>query len=83
MWNFNMDEAPKSFIKTETHIQKGKEVERKTLVQVKLFLAGKDDLVTPSYWMPDQGRWNMFTKDCQPIAFMEWPTHPHKGDQHD
>ena len=75
-WNFNIDEAPKGYYKT-TRKKFGKvEKEVREHVPVKIIAAGNDGVVTISRWLPDEGRWNMFSKDVPPLAWQHWPEHP-------
>lgn len=76
MWNFNMDEAPKGEYETVTRELKGKDVSYKRYVPVYIFAAGNNLVVTPSRWLPEEGRWSMFTKGVPPIAWHPWPEHP-------
>jgi hypothetical protein len=75
-WNFNMDQAPRGNVRVERRTigKNAVEVERHTPSPI--IAAGACGVVTPSYWLPASGRWNMFTKDRPPIAWMPWPTHP-------
>lgn len=43
---------------------------------VKIIALGSVGTVTLSRWMPKENRWEMFTKDCPPIAWQPWPTAP-------
>lgn len=75
-WNFNMDEAPRGTFRDVV-----KTVGKNTVMSVVhdpdlIIAAGSGGIVTLSKWLPDQGRWNMFTKDVPPLAWMPWPTHP-------
>lgn len=79
-WNFNMDDAPRG--RTETRTRKGKDgsqTEYEHFVPVKILAAGSGDVVTISRWLPDEQRWNMFSKDVPPIAWQPFPDHPHAG----
>lgn len=72
-WNYNMSEAPKGSYR-EVAIGKGT---RKIHEPVRIIAAAPDsDVVTISNWLPDQERWNMFTKERPPIAWAPWPEHP-------
>lgn len=76
-WNFNMEEAPKGRTETREYVQGAKTVSRSVFVPDRIIAASADGVtVTPSSWMPDQGRWNMFNKDTPPIAWQPWPEHP-------
>ena len=75
-WNFNMDEAPRGSYRDVVKTV-GKNT-KMTVVHVPdlIIAAGNGGVVTLSRWLPDQSRWNMFTKDAPPFAWMPWPTHP-------
>lgn len=76
-WNFNMDEAPKGRYRTVTRNMKGQDIETQVFVPEPIFAAASDgETVTISKWMPKEERWNMFTKDTPPIAWMPFPKHP-------
>jgi hypothetical protein len=45
----------------------------------KIIAAGNGAVVTVSKWMEKEGRWNMFTKDVPPLAWVLWPDHPQNG----
>lgn len=78
-----MDEAPKGSYETVTRKAKDKEITYERHVPALIIAAGNDLVVTPSRWLPDEGRWNMFTKDVPPIAWYPWPEHPLKGTPQD
>lgn len=71
-WNFNMSEAPRGH--TETRMAKGKPYE--AFVPDRIIAAGSGDTVTVSQWLPKGERWEMFTAEVPPIAWMPWPKHP-------
>lgn len=78
-WNFNMDTAPKGTYREvfKGNDKLGQPIYRKVYESVRLLAAdGSSDLVTITNWIPDQERWNMFTKDKPPIAWAPWPEHP-------
>jgi hypothetical protein len=76
-WNFNMGEAPRGRFETVTRkTPKGTETQVQRHFPDLILAAGNNRVVTASRWLPDEGRWNMFTKECPPIAWMPWPTHP-------
>jgi hypothetical protein len=62
-----------------------RDYERKAHVKEQIFAAGSCGVVTVSYWIPDQGRWNMFTKAVPPMAWRPYeegvplPRHPLAG----
>lgn len=41
-----------------------------------IIAAGSKGHVTVSKWLPREERWQMFSKDTPPLAWMPWPTHP-------
>lgn len=75
-WNFNMDEAPRGeTIKVERKVG-NHVVTIERHVPVNIIAAGNNRVVTVSQWIPDQQRWNMFSKNTPPLAWMPWPEHP-------
>ena len=76
-WNFNIDEAPKSYVEIATKPgPKGADVEFKRIVYRHIIAASSCGKVTRSYWVPKDGRWCMFSVNSPPIAWMPWPEHP-------
>lgn len=77
-WNRDMSVAPKGT--TDMRQRKGKdgsETDYEHFVPAKIIAAASDGkTVTVSNWLPEQGRWNMFTKEQPPVAWMPWPDHP-------
>lgn len=74
-WNFNMEEAPKGYFKdTEIKI-KGEVKIVKKYIKENVIVAGEKNTVTVSNWIPSDERWNMFTKDCPPVAWIPFPKH--------
>jgi len=79
-WNFDMTTAPRGETKLVRRVIGKNEVEREEHVPVRIFAAGADGAtVTPSKWLPKEGRWEMFTAAVPPIAWMPWPEHPEKA----
>lgn len=76
MWNFDISAAPKGTYRTITRTIRNKEVTSEEHVPEPIIAAGNDGCVTVSRWLPKEGRWNMFTADVPPIAWMPWPKHP-------
>ncbi len=75
-WNFNMDEAPRGHFEDVTRTI-GKNVVMSVVhVPEPIIAAGNDGVVTVSRWIDREKRWNMFTADVPPIAWMPWPKHP-------
>ena len=75
-WNFNIDEAPRGEFREVTRNIGKNEVTMEEHIPVLIIAAGNDGVVTPSKWIEKDQRWNMFTKDVPPLAWMPWPTHP-------
>ena len=72
-WNFDMDAAPRGHTK-ETVVGKAT---RDIHVREMIVVAADDGkTVTSSRWLPDEGRWEMFTKDHPPIAWQPWSKTP-------
>lgn len=77
IWNFDMAAAPRGEHRTVKRIIGKNEVEVLEHIPVTIIAASATGgVVTPSRWLPDQGRWNMFTVASPPIAWQEWPKHP-------
>ena len=75
-WNFDMDAAPKGNTVTVTRTVKDREVTYDKHIPELIIAAGNGGVVTLSRWLPDEGRWNMFTKATPPLAWQPWPAHP-------
>ena len=74
-WNFDMSAAPKGEHRQVPIGSKGGT--RSIHVPTRIIAAAADGkTVTISGWVDDQNRWNMFTQDAPPIAWMPWPDHP-------
>lgn len=59
-WNFDIDAAPRGGEKTITgKVAGSRDYERKAHTKDRIFAAGTGGVVTVSYWIPDQERWNM------------------------
>lgn len=75
-WNFDMAVAPRGEAQTRTiHTAKG-DRQITEHAHVRLIVAGSKGTVTLSRWLHEEGRWEMFTKDVPPIAWMPWPEAP-------
>lgn len=77
-WNFNMDEAPKG----KWHdVEDNKGKTKRVFIAVKLF-AARGGCLTYTRWIPDEERWEFFTKDHPPEAWMPWiPPLPPQEDE--
>ena len=75
-WNFDMAAAPRGETRMVTRTIGKNEVEVAEHVPALIIAAGSNLVVTVSKWLPDQGRWNMFSKDAPPMAWQPWPAHP-------
>lgn len=81
-WNFDINEAPKGHYENVPYEHNGKQLSRSTFIPAYIMAASIDGkTVTRSAWMPDQQRWNMFTKEHPPIAWQLWPAHPTPSDE--
>jgi hypothetical protein len=85
-WNFDISAAPTGGERTITgKVGGSRDYERKSHIKEHIFAAGTGGVVTVSYWIPDQGRWNMFTKAVPPMAWRTYvegaplPRHPLAG----
>lgn len=76
-WNFDMSQAPRGSFRIVKCSNGKKEFERKVFVPEQIITACKDDqIVTVSYWLEPQKRWNGYATDEQPIAWQPFPKHP-------
>lgn len=75
-WNFDMAVAPRGTTRMVTRIIGKVATEVEEHVPTLIIAAGNNNIVTVSKWLPDQGRWNMFSKDTPPTAWQPWPAHP-------
>lgn len=75
-WNFDMSAAPRGEIVLQTRKGANGPVEVPVYKHVRLIALGSAGVVTLSRWLPDEKRWEMFTKDVPPIAWQPWPTAP-------
>lgn len=79
-WNFDISQAPTGqmeTIATGKTDKQGNPIYREVHVSPRIIAAGSKGVVTLSKWLPDEGRWEMFSKDAPPLAWMLWPSHPH------
>lgn len=85
-WNFDLSQAPKGYVETVYRKNKdGTETGIEVYRHQRIIAASKCGIVTISKWLPvtergEGGRWECFTKESPPIAWHEWPTHPHAGE---
>lgn len=76
-WNFDMNAAPRGENKKMLRVIGKTETLVEVHFPVLIIAAGADGTtVTATSWLPKQERWNMFSKDHPPIAWMPWPDHP-------
>lgn len=75
-WNFDMDSAPRGEVYTRVVSTKKGHKELPGFRYEKVILAGACGTVTVSRWLPEEERWEMFSKKENPIAWMAWPTSP-------
>lgn len=85
-WSFDIDAAPRGGEKVITGKVAGAHAfERRVHVRERIFAAGSCGVVTVSHWIPDQERWNMFSKAVPPMAWRPYeegaplPRHPLAG----
>ncbi|MFC6487330.1 hypothetical protein [Nitratireductor sp. GCM10026969] len=78
-WNFDISQAPKGkteYVTTGKTDKDGRPVLKKVHIAPRIIAAGNGDVVTLSRWLPDESRWEMFTKDAPPLAWQPWPENP-------
>lgn len=68
-WNTEMATAPTGSYRT---VASGKDGTRQVHDGVEIIVAGRCGTVTVSRWLPEDGRWNMFTAEVPPIAWMPY-----------
>ena len=73
-WHYVMDAAPLGAIVMQTRKGKDGPVEVPVFVHAKVILCGNCGTVTASRWLPDEKRWEMFSKTETPLAWQPWPT---------
>lgn len=77
-WCNNMDTAPRDPIKTGEKTVRTKEGSKVIDIMSPVTIWVTDgEIVTKSYWVGD--RWNMFTKDNNPIAWQPYLIPEYKG----
>jgi hypothetical protein len=78
-WNYDLSQAPRGYYKKYTRTVKGKEVEYEQHIPELIIAAGNGCVVNLSRWLPEEGRWNMYTKEVPPKAWIPWPKHPEEA----
>jgi len=77
-WNYNLEEAPKSYyteVKTGRFNKEGEPITKPGFIVERIFAVIPDSsTVTISYWLPRENRWCMFTKEHGPLCWKAWPT---------
>ena len=75
-WNFDISQAPRGTTRMVVRVIGKNTVTSEEHIPDLIIAAGNGGVVTVSKWFPKEGRWNMFTKDTPPLAWMPWPAHP-------
>jgi hypothetical protein len=78
MWNFDISQAPRSFIETVA-VPHGENTRQRHVVRFIWIIAaypGPGRKVGRTTWLPDEERWEGMTKGEYPIAWMPWPEYP-------
>ena len=68
-WNHDMAKAPRGALRI---VPSGKDGTRKVMVPTEIIAARACGVVTVSYWIDAERRWNMFTRETPPIAWMPY-----------
>lgn len=68
-WNHDISKAPRGSIRI---VPSGKAGTRKVMQPTEIIAASKCGVVTVSYWVDAEKRWNMFVAGEQPIAWMPY-----------
>lgn len=74
-WNFDMIAAPRSDYVTEKR-QIGKAIKDVKTLAKKYVIATDGEIVTRSYYIPDDDRWCMFATGQELVAWQPWPEPP-------
>lgn len=75
-WNFDIGQAPKGhWREVRRNVGNSVHMSREHVPDL-IIAAGNGGVVTVSKWIEKEGRWNMFTKDVPPMAWIPWPSHP-------
>ena len=69
-WNFDMSKAPRGKYDIVA-LANGKGT-RRVFEPADIIVAGACGTVTVAHWLDDQKRWNMFTAEVPPIAWMPY-----------
>jgi hypothetical protein len=70
-WSFDMSAAPRGKLRLQP-TGRGSGT-RKVPERAEIVVAGACGTVTVSHWLDDERRWEFFTRDVPPIAWMEKP----------
>ncbi|WP_223566904.1 hypothetical protein [Agrobacterium tumefaciens] len=82
-WNHDLSQAPRGKMAPTTVKAKDGVKQSETYQREYIIAAGHCGAVTKSYWIPEQERWCMFTKDVPPGAWMPWPDNPFQAKAND
>lgn len=69
-WNFDMSKAPRGRFRVVA-LANGKGT-RRVFEAADIIVAGACGTVTVAHWLDDQKRWNMFTAEVPPVAWMPY-----------
>jgi hypothetical protein len=73
-WSYDMETAPKSKVRSK---KRGKQ-EYPEVDYIHILTASMCGRVLLSTWLPHEGRWERYTKDSPPVAWIDKPEHPIK-----
>ena len=68
-WNTDMAKAPRGALRI---VPAGKDATRKVMVPTEIIAASACGVVCVSYWIDAEKRWNCFTREVPPIAWMPY-----------
>ena len=68
-----MEEAPKSIVTEKKVVREGKEVLRSFVKPIYILAVTSDNNVLKTHWLPQEERWDLFSKNHPPKAWMEVP----------
>jgi hypothetical protein len=80
VWNDDISQAPKGYYEDVVRNRGNVAIMSTRHVKELIIAAGNEGVVTLSWWMPEEKRWSMFTKDVPPNKWMHFPDHPDKKD---
>lgn len=72
-WIFNFDVAPDGYYETSSYKVKGETRTKKVFVPCKVLVSHHHTENVSITWKLEDGRWNGYMKDQEPLAWMHLP----------